>query len=305
MKGNSPQNSRVKRVIRLALFCVGILALVYFFEGVIGRLGAVITTPMYAVTSWFHESTAPLPQYLRDRSELLSEIDRLKKELAARTGSDAVIGRLAGENEALRSLLGNGDESPRIAAGVIARPPGIPYDALLIDQGSVDGIEEGTVVYHAHDETIGFVSKVFEKSALVTLFSTPGVKGTAYIFGPNIFVRMFGEGGGVLRLSVPQGISIKVGDVVVLPTLEAGILGLVSEVRSVPTEPEQEAFVTFERPIQSIYRVAVSTRKLESITFEEAERFIAAWEYHALGIDIPITPYPTQGATSSTSTAPQ
>src|SRR5690606_12492776 len=56
------------------------------------------------------------------------------------------IDYLRAENASLREVLG-GEEEERVAAGVIGRPSALPYDVLLIDQGSDAGVREGAPVY--------------------------------------------------------------------------------------------------------------------------------------------------------------
>jgi len=190
------------------------------------------------------------------------------------------------ENEELLSLM-NIDDAERIAAAVTARPPYLPYDSLLIDRGTKDGIKEGAIVYRAYDQAIGLVSRVYQEGALVTLFSTPGVEATVYILGPNIYTTAYGEGGGIVRVSVPQGVSIVLGDVVIIPSLEIGVLGTIKDIKSVPTQPEQYGYVMSEAPIQSLNLVSVSSRVLQKRTFEEVESIIAGYNYEALKVDIP------------------
>lgn len=242
--------------------------------------------PIYATKHWLTESTATVPLYLRSRNELLDEMDALKKELALSNSRDSTLARLSAENESLRSLL-HTEERGRIAASVIARPPFIPYDALLLDRGSNDGIHEDAVVFLGEDQAIGIVSRVFGKTSLVTLFSSPGIETTVYVFGPDIYTTAYGEGGGVVRVSVPQGILLESGNIVVMPTLDAGVLGLVTEVVSVSTQPEQHGYVVREIPTQSLKTVTVSTQGLETISFEEAQENVDNHRYEVLKIEVP------------------
>ncbi len=287
MKESSHRSSSFTVAFRVIIITLVVLVCLTVFGRYIGSAVSFVTTPIYSFTEWFRQSAAPLPSYVRSRTELLDEVNALKEALSAQSGSEATIARLSAENEELRALFSPSEEI-RIASGIIARPPYVPYDSLLIDRGSSDGITEGAVVFYAHDQTIGFVSRVFRQSALVTLFSAHNAEGTAYIYGPNIFVDMYGEGGGIIRLSVPQGVVVEVGDPVVLPGLGMGIVGVVSEVRSIPTEPEQQAYVAFSVPIQALHTVSVSGRTIERVSYADAEKLLSEWDYHALGIDIPL-----------------
>ena len=193
---------------------------------------------------------------------------------------------LRAENASLREVLGQSDE-PRIAAGVIGRPSALPYDVLMIDKGSDDGIKVDTPIYIGNDTVIGFVAETYQNSSLVALLSTPGFASTAYIFGPNIYTTAVGIGGGVTRIHVPQGITLNIGDLVVLPSVSPGIYGTVSAIDSVPERAEQYGYLTTDKPISSLKVVAVGTRPLSVMEFDEARAVIEETRREFLSIGVP------------------
>ncbi|MCB9818964.1 hypothetical protein H6788_02170 [Candidatus Nomurabacteria bacterium] len=193
---------------------------------------------------------------------------------------------LRAENTSLREVLGQSDE-PRIAAGVIGRPSALPYDILMIDKGSDDGIKKDTPIYIGRDTVIGFVAETYQNSSLVALLSTPGFTSTAYIFGPNIYTTAVGIGGGVTRIHVPQGITLSVGDLVVLPSMSPGLYGTVNAVDSVPERAEQYGYLTTDIPISSLKVVAVGTRPLSVMEFNEARKVVEETRREFLTIDVP------------------
>lgn len=266
-------SSKKTGVLKAVIFSVSALLALFFISVALGKIAMVVVRPFYGISTYLRDSTAALPVYLRGRNELLSEINTLKEQLSAKSGDEGTIARLVAENEEYKNLLSIHTEN-RIGAGIIARPPHIPYDMLMLDRGGDDGIKEGAVVYQAFDHAIGFVSSVFNHSALVTLFSSPGIQTTVYIFGPNIFTTSYGEGGGIVRVSVPQGVTIAEGDVVILPSLASGLIGVVQTVHSVPTEPEQYGYIAEPIPMQSLHTVSVSTEVIKPATFEEARGYI-------------------------------
>lgn len=302
---NYPRNSKGGKSLKILIVIVAALVVLYLFGSTIGKLSAAVTWPVYVARSWLVESSASVPVYLRSRNELLRDMNALRERLSAQGGREAVFSRALHENSELRALLGVSNEE-RIIAGVTARPPYLPYDSLLIDRGVNDGVREGAIVYHAEDHAIGFISKAYAESALVTLFSTSGIEATAYIIGPDIYTTAYGEGGGVIRISVPQGILLSEGDTVIIPSLEMGIIGVISEIESVPTQPEQHASVVMDTPIQSLHLVGVSPRVMEQMSFEEAEALIHGGKYDALRIDVPpefmIESTATSTATSTSAT---
>lgn len=213
-------------------------------------------------------------------------------QLAARTSEapdedrSAELNSLRQENESLRALLGDEGET-RIAAGIIGRPTALPYDVLMLDKGSDEGIMVDTAVYAGDDTVIGYVTASYQHTALVTLVSTPGFTSTAYVFGPNIYTTAIGIGGGITRIHVPQGIKLSVGDSVVLPSLSSGIYGNISAIDSVPELPEQYGYVASQIPIHSLRVVAVGTRPLSVMDFETARAVVETAKKDFLMIDVP------------------
>jgi cell shape-determining protein MreC len=193
---------------------------------------------------------------------------------------------LRAENTSLREVLGV-DEETRVAAGVIGRPTALPYDVLVIDRGSNDGVMEYAPVYAGEQNVIGFVAGVFEKSAVVALVSTPGFTSTVYIYGSNIYTTAVGMGGGVTRINVPQGVPLTVGDIVVAPSLSPGIYGIISAVNSVPELPQQYGYVTTEKAINSLRAVSVGSRPLSVIDFEAAREVVEKARLDFLTVNVP------------------
>jgi len=142
-------------------------------------------------------------------------------------------------------------------------------------------------VYHALDQAIGYVSVAFPQTALVTLFSSPGVEASVYVFGPNIFTTAYGEGGGVVRISAPQGVLLSQGDTVVLPALGASVIGTMHSIQSVPTQPEQYGYVTQTVPLQAIRTVTVDTSVKTSPSFDEIREYIQKARTDLFKIEVP------------------
>ncbi len=273
MKASYRRNTRFHIAVRIVIVVAGAVAMLIFFGKLLGSVGSFVSYPFYAVRNWINDSSAVLPSYIRTRGELVDEIEALKSDIASRSGMDLTIARLSEENESLQHLLGV-TPGETLAASVIARPPYLPYDSVLIDRGEMHGVLEGAVVYYAKDAVIGYVSRVFPKSSLVTLFSNPGTRASVFVTGPNIFATAVGEGGGVIRIGIPQGISVLPGSAVLMPVLGGGVLGEIRHVNSLPTEPEQYAFVVADIPLQSLRLVAIRKDATPTVSYEEASAII-------------------------------
>ncbi len=252
----------------------------------VATLAALIFTPIAAGKTWLFESTSSFPQFFRDRSALVSEINTLHSDLAAAGGNRFTIDALARENEELRRLLGDEGET-RILAGIIGRPSALPYDTLMLDRGSKDGIVVDAPVFIGDNTIIGIVRYVAADSSVVELITTPGFETTVFIIGPDIFTHASGIGGGQMRVGVPQGIALTEGDLVVIPSITSGVYGAITHVESAPTQPEQYGYVSTHIPIASMRLVAVGSTPVTPVSFEEAQEILAAEREALLMISVP------------------
>jgi cell shape-determining protein MreC len=252
----------------------------------LATVAALLFTPIASVRTWLAESSASFPQFFRDRTALIEELEATKASLASAGGNRFTIDALASENRELRALLGYEGEK-RILAGVIGRPNVLPYDVLMLDRGSEDGIVVGAPVYIGEHTIVGIVRTVTKQSSIVELLTTPGFTTTVYIIGPNIYTTAEGIGGGQMRVGVPQGIPLNEGDLVVLPSVTSGVYGAVSHVEAEPSQPEQYGYVSTKLPIASMRLVAVGSTPVSPVSFEEAERIVSEQRSRVLEIDVP------------------
>lgn len=254
--------------------------------GLFTMVTSTVLYPVHVARLWIQESTGSFPQFFRDRKTLLDEITLLERQLSTQTGSVLTIRRLQTENTTLRTMLGASTTERRLAS-VIARPNTLPYDVLQIDVGSAAGIVENAPVFLGRDQVIGFVSHVSEQYAFVQLVTTAGFESTAYIIGPDIYTRAEGMGGGVMRVRVPQGVRLEVGNMVVLPAVESGVYGTVSHVEALPTQAEQYGYVTPDTPLQSIRFVSVGLTPIKEQSFVAVQQQVQQVQRDLFVVPVP------------------
>lgn len=267
MKTRSRYNTKKSKLFRSTAIAVFFLVIALLVPAVITGVSRVLLQPVYAVHTWFRESSSALPSHLRDKQELIEEVEDLESRLAMAAATDVTQRRLYEENIWLRELLG-ADTGSRIAAAVIARPNQLPYDFMQIDQGSADGVVLGAPVYIGADNVIGIIAHTAETFSFVELFTTPGFEATAFISGANIVATVEGHGSGVARVRVPQGVALTIGSVVYVPSIQPGVFGRIAYIESTPTQPEQFGYITLSKPIKSIHYVAVGREALSLATPE-------------------------------------
>lgn len=252
------------------------MALVVLIVGLImpkafSLVSATVMYPIHVTNVWLEESSSLIPTFFRSRADLQAEIESLQNELAVAGRIDVTQQRLLEENNRLRHLFGSA-EVTRILASIVARPSELPYDVLQVDRGSEHGVEIGAPVFVGSDVVVGLVVHVAPQYSFVELFTTPGFEATAFVSGPNVIATLEGFGGGVARVRVPQGVSMQVGNLVYLPSIEPGVFGRISHIENRPTQPEQYGYITPELPISSMFWVAIGKQSQLAQSTEQIDK---------------------------------
>lgn len=261
MKESSRRTSNKRGLFSVLIIGVLLVVVLVALPKAAHVAASLVMTPVAKTVHWFETSAASFPQYLRNRSELLENITDLKNEIATMRADRYATVRLEKENAELRSLL-HDTPGTRVVAGVIGRPPALPYDVLLLDRGSAAGIVAGAPVFIGTQTVIGVVRSVTEQAAIVDLVTSPAFASLVYIMGANVYATAEGIGGGQIAVGVPQGVVVTVGDPVILPSVSPGVYGLVEHIETEPTRAQQTVFVSPDIPIQSLRLVTVMTEPI-------------------------------------------
>lgn len=142
----------------------------------------------------------------------------------------SVITDLTKENEKLRAEISLRRTTPTIPAHIIFGGGYLFTDTLIVDKGTEDGVLPTDWVI-ANDTTIGYIGSNNARESIVILFSR---------FKEPVIVRLGekkdvvlegeGVGGGEIRIELPQGFGILVGDPVWLAKKNNYLIGLISAV---------------------------------------------------------------------------
>lgn len=189
---------------------------------------------------------ADVPQRIGRAFERLSGIDALARRNAeleqALLRQSARLNRLAAleaENARLRELLSSSRRLPgRVLVGEVITINQDPYrHQIVINRGSVDGVQPGQPVIDAHG-VLGQVVRVHARSATVMLVTDPNHSTPVEVnrTGLQTIARGRGEGGGLSLPFLPANADVRVGDLLVSSSLggrfPAGYpVGEVAEVR--------------------------------------------------------------------------
>ena len=105
---------------------------------------------------------------LRAKSALESENSALREEIAELKFNLTGFTDISEENAQLKEILGRVGSREVVLAVVLAKPGQSPYDTLVIDMGSRDGIADGARVFAYGDVLIGNINKVMPKSSIIS-----------------------------------------------------------------------------------------------------------------------------------------
>jgi cell shape-determining protein MreC len=190
-----------------------------------------------------------------------TEAGLLRAKLAATEALVADRNYLYEENLELKKRLGREVSASVVIAGVLQGPPYTPYDTLVLDAGSLDGVAEGNIVSAGGTALIGKIYAVFAFTSRAVLFSSPGEKHEGFFVtgGASFPILAEGQGGGSMVAKIPSGISVRDGSSVVLPGIFGGITGKVSSVHNKGSESFSDVYFNLPASPESLRYVEIWT----------------------------------------------
>ncbi|MEK7567804.1 MAG: rod shape-determining protein MreC [Patescibacteria group bacterium] len=238
----SKTNRRESLTRKIVLFS-GVILILWFLGGFVINIfspGAFfILRPIFVVTSKVSNSLLFYFSFLKPKAQLIEENNLLKEQAKNFAIWQLEYKILKDENESLKGIKSHAS-STSIVAAVLKTPGSSPYDTLLIDRGSIDGVAEGMEVYTSSIVPIGLIDRVYGKTSLVRLFSSPGDSHDVYIGAGKIAGNAVGRGGGNFEIILPRSNEVEIGDSIVFPSIGSKILGVVEII-------EETEGGTFER----------------------------------------------------------
>jgi rod shape-determining protein MreC len=198
----------------------------------------------------------PLGSLFAGRTEmarLKTDNDRLRDTIAELNASLVQLRELELENRRLRDELGYKVENPEasiVPANIVGQDPSNLVQVMIIDKGSQDGLKEGMVVV-APSGLVGRLIRVQGSTSQVLLVSDSRSSIYGVLQRPDTRAAgvVQGQLGGTMIMKyIPQGETVREGDVVVTSgrgmSFPRGLfVGRISQVRQNDVDMFQEATV--------------------------------------------------------------
>ncbi|HEV8666641.1 MAG TPA: rod shape-determining protein MreC [Candidatus Paceibacterota bacterium] len=236
-------SARLPLLVLAAVLCVVVIV----WQNQLGSVFWRVAAPPLAMRNTFSQS----------------QVSILQAELASTTAALADRNTLYQQNLQLKALLGRPQISNKVLSGVLLRPPGLPYDTLMIDAGTQHGIAAGDLVFAGGTLAIGEISDAYTNTSRVSLFSAPGRTYDAQVAqtdGSVLPFTLVGQGSGSFSGEVPANSTVSEGDSVVVPGLGSYFLGSISHIDAPAGSSFETLYVQMPVNIFSLQYVEVQSQ---------------------------------------------
>jgi len=226
-----PRNRRNNPYSKKILFLAGVFAAGAALFYIAGPLVVPMISPVWQAENIVTKTVSGNFNLLRSKRSLAEENALLKERIASMEAEFS--SRSVGEFLSFARTGG-------ITASVVVRPPQSPYDIILVDKGSNDGVINGAKVSMPEGPELGRVVEVFPNQSRVRLWTSSGQKLEAILERFEVPVLLEGMGGGNFLMRIPRETEVMVGDRILSAGTDGGLLAVVGDVELKPTDSFKE-----------------------------------------------------------------
>ncbi len=260
LKSKNRARGKFLRSLGLGLLIAVFFALFGFFAPtILSGFFVRLATPAWNLGNALSSETWTSTQFWRSKIALVEENKALKVSLEEARLKEVAYETLKDENNTLKESFGRELPQGFILAGVLARPPQIPYDTLLVDVGQKDGVRVGDSAFAADSIVLGTIIEVYESQSKIELYSNAARKTPAFISGTNMSVLLQGRGGGDFEIVLPRESPITEDDVFVVAGIEGFTVAQVKTIDGKSTDSFQN--VLAESPVNTLLLRFVTIRR--------------------------------------------
>lgn len=245
----------------ILLFLVIASLLVSKAQGPLSSGMHAIGLPFWHVGNFLSNNVNIMPGFIRSKSAVIAENEALRAEVILNREKLLNFEILQSEHAKLLEDYGRSGSENKIISTVLVRPPQTPYDMLILDSGSSDGVSKDDVIYSMGGIILGRITEVSEHSSNATLFSRTDLITPAFFERTNLAVSLKGIGGGSFEVEVPQEADVQKGDTLIAPELTPSVIGVVSLVESSVKNAFKRVLIQSPTNISYVRFVLVHSKK--------------------------------------------
>ncbi|MDP3996727.1 MAG: rod shape-determining protein MreC [bacterium] len=243
LKTNKNTRRRFFPILVVLLFLTVVFTLNFLAPRFLGGRFHFVAFPFWkagqTVSGWFVNSSV----LFKEKSELLKELENLREKESDKENLLLLLEVYRKENEELRGISEVRVDEKVILASVLSAPPISPYDTLILGAGLKSGVSEGMIVT-MNRAVIGRVVSANDHTSTALLFSAPDERTEVVVGESKIQAAAVGVGGGNMTITLPKGVKIAEGDVVMLSgNFSPRLVGVVEALSSSDADSFQTALL--------------------------------------------------------------
>jgi cell shape-determining protein MreC len=227
---NKPKYEHRTKTILVTGFFILLSFIGIVFPNILRTVSYSLAQPLWFVSGALAKPFVGIGGFFSSKNTLINKNLALEDEISSLKLKEVDYDLISKENQDLKNQLGRSTHSDKIASRILSKPPVSPYDTLVIDTGSSEGVNLGNKVFSSDNIIVGIVTNVTPHTSLVRLFSSGNEKQEAVLSRTGASFVLVGSGGANLKLEVPKDTDILWGDVFSYPGLSASTIATVSYV---------------------------------------------------------------------------
>ncbi len=243
------KSNRGKKSFKKTFFIVLVLVAIafavrIFWGGSVDQTALSVGGPVASGYTGIKGKLVYITAMLGSRQSLIAENKELKDRLEENMAKLLRFDSLQKENQDLISAYGRSPfATSSVLGNVISKPPQSPYDVLVVDVGSRDGVAVGDRVNGIGGVPIGRVAEVSDATSKAVLFSSFGEKNEFIIARTGASISVIGKGGGNMEAALAQELDIVEGDDITLPQFGGTVVASVAAIDATVTAASKTALL--------------------------------------------------------------
>jgi cell shape-determining protein MreC len=226
----------------------GVVTLLFLLRTFLPSVLVFAATPLWTGGTKLEAGVGAVFSGFGNSVKLTQQNTALSAQLSELQNENAVL--TARAQDLTKLLGGQSGSEANILGGVLARPPQSPYDTMVVNVGSKDGVIIGAIAYASGGIPIGTIRSVAPHTATIELLSTAGRTTDAWIGVDRIALSINGLGGGTFAARLPKSVPVSVGDSVYVPGPGAIPIATVARVKTDPSSPTVDLYL---QPMVNIF----------------------------------------------------
>ncbi len=245
----------IRNVIGFGIFFILVILGILTWTG---KIFHFVSRPVWKAERSISNGLYNINYLVRTKASISNENHNLIDEISSLRATMTDYQILKDENNQLKELLGRiPTKNEFILGNILTKPNRSPYDTIIIDIGSNNGVRENDKVYADGNVPIGNINKVYVNSSLVTLFTNPGQKTEGFINNSNAGVLLTGRGGGNFEMIIPIELIAEKGTIIYLPGSTSEVLATIDEIISKPSDPFKKVLLSSPINVQNLKWVEI------------------------------------------------